>query len=370
MGFWQTGYLEFHEEVGLGTDEYEPPKRQYPCSMCEEVFDTAEALQQHRFESHPLHPPLLILRGKECRSHRIQITSKLKVDEVRAEQCDRVVVNRQEVPIQAFARELAVRTSDTCRVALSNADTTTEYTLEFRIASAQDLVGVEREFERIASGRRLDMRTVESFIDATKEFATADTYSDGVCTYLHGVLAKEQAAGCPLPYEKYRAKYERAVDELNSYDRPLARAIVSAIEFHHNHFPEAATSGGNSRIGRAAWKYQRWLGPRAGEPTGTPKPPQTTNALEQSVTDRETEQIATWAIQPAWILTREAKEMEAFVKRDVAEFDRVKVRILLSEMYAAIGDAPRAIDHAKDLSHIHGFEEWANKRIQACSRRA
>ena len=370
MGFWHTGYIEFHEEVGFGTDEYQAPTREYPCAACGTIFATAAALQQHRFESHPLRPPMLIVQGTQGRSRRMLITSKLEPADVHVEPCDRVLLNGQEIPADTLGHALAAQSSGTCRVFLTDGDATSEFTLEFRVASEDDLLGVEREFERIASKKRLDMRTVDDLIAATRQFETASGYSDGICAYLFGVLAKERATDCPLPYAKYSDKYEQGVDTLSGYDRPLARAIVSVIEFHHNHFAEAALRGGNSRIGQAARAYQRWLDARDGDATCVSERHSARDALEKWVTDRETEEIARWAVRPLRALANEATKMEAFLKRDVAEFDRVKVRILLSEMWASVGDMTQAIEHAMSLRHRSRFEQWAEMKIRVCSGRA
>ena len=42
MGFWQTGYGEFHEEVGLEGYEFGTSTPEYPCGACGEIFATAD----------------------------------------------------------------------------------------------------------------------------------------------------------------------------------------------------------------------------------------------------------------------------------------------------------------------------------------
>ena len=369
MGFWHTGYMEFHEEVGLRTYEYEPPTPEYPCAACGEIFPSADALRQHRFESHPLRPPPLILRNRECRARPVVITSRLEPADVHVERCEQALLNGEIIPVQALGHRLAAQSSGRCRVILRSGDAAPEFTVEFRIASEHDLRGVEHEFKRIAEKKRLDMRTVEDFIAATEQFTTASGYSDGICTYLHGVLAKERATGFPLPYESYEAKFERSVEELSGYDRPLARTIVSVIEFHHNHFREVVLNGRNSRIAGAARKYLRWLDGHSGEtPTGS-EPQSTSSTLERWVTDRETEEIARWTMLSAQTLFRHRTDLEAFLELDVADFDRVKVRILLSEMYTAVGETAWAADHAKSLGNLKGFEDWAKRKIHAYSEK-
>ena len=207
MGFWHTGYMEFHEEVGLAGYEFRTKRREFPCAACGQVFETADELQTHRLEAHPLHRPALIVHGAVAGSRRVFITSKIKPTDVLVERCDRVLVNGRATEVERLGEDLAARSWGNYRLILSGDEVEAEHTVEFRIASDQDLAGVEEEFSRIARTKRLDMRIVENLIGATRRFETARSYSDAICTYLHGVLAKERSAGCPLPYEKYNAKY-------------------------------------------------------------------------------------------------------------------------------------------------------------------
>ena len=362
MGFWHTGYMDFHEEVGLEGYEFRPNTRQFPCAACAEVFATADELQTHRLEQHPLHRPALIVRGAEVGSRRVIITSKLKPTDVVLERCERVLVNGKEISGKRLGEDLAARSWETCRLVLCGDEAQGELTVEFRIASEEDLAGVEDEFARIAGSKRLDVRTVEDLIRATRRLKTARGYSDAMCTYLHGVLAKERAADYPLPYARYNAKYTESVDVLNWYDRPLARAIVSVIEFHHNHFADAARKGRTSRTGEAARMFESWLHAHDEDTTNAGQGSATGNGLDSWVSDQDTDQIVFWTLQPKEGLIREAEKMEAFVRRDVAEFDRVKVRILLAEMYWAMGEKSRASEHAKSVGS-RAFDDWARTRI-------
>ena len=363
MGFWHTGYIEFHEDAGLEGYEFEASTREYPCDTCGEIFGTTDDLQTHRLESHPLHRPALIVRGAEAGARSVVITSRLEATDVIVERCEQVLINGRECPVEGLGEELAARSWQNCRLLLSGNETTAEFTLDFRIASAKDLAGVEDEFARIARTERLDMRTVEDLIRATQQFPTAKGYSDAICTYLHGVLAKERSGGSAPPYKEYNAKYTESVDALNWYDRPLARAIVSVIEFHHNHFAEAARKGRGWRIGEAARKYQRWLHPPDEHTADPVRETAGGDGLDDWVTDRETEEVVLWTMLPIERLVGETDKMEAFLTRDGAAFDRVKVRILLAEMYWAMGERPRASEHAKNVRNLGGFENWARSRI-------
>ena len=52
MGFWHTGYMEFHEPVGLGSGVKATPPV-FRCSHCPATFPSSAELRTHRFEMHP-----------------------------------------------------------------------------------------------------------------------------------------------------------------------------------------------------------------------------------------------------------------------------------------------------------------------------
>ena len=82
MGFWHTGYIEFHEPSGLDVG-YRPSKVWYPCRHCTSKFDTIEDLRRHRFEAHPLARPMLFVQGQRVVRDRRQrhVTAEVSGDE-------------------------------------------------------------------------------------------------------------------------------------------------------------------------------------------------------------------------------------------------------------------------------------------------
>src|SRR5262245_24018299 len=130
MGFWHTGYIEFHEPVGLG--EWRPTPPVFRCVHCASVFATREALREHRFQAHPLRRPLLFLKGNEVGTQPVRITKRLDQGDIRVELCDRAAINGAPLAPTKVAPTLARVTSDVIRVTLERHGVTAVFELDFR----------------------------------------------------------------------------------------------------------------------------------------------------------------------------------------------------------------------------------------------
>ena len=367
MGFWHTGYMEFHEAVGLG--DWRPTPPVYRCVHCDAAFSSPDDLRDHRFHAHPLRRPLLLIRGQEIGTHPLRITSTLKASDVRIEECDRAWLNGAEISVARVPSRLARTSSDVVRLVLQKVGVDAVFELDFRVASTSDLEGVEHQFRRTALGRKLDRRAVEEFISAAARFRSAIGYCDGICTYLYGVLSKERGGASSLPYEAYAGKFSKAAEELAVYDRPLAHTIGGLVAFHFNHFRDAAGLATDaSRVGSVSARYAAWLERTRTMLTSLPVVVARADPIETLVTDWETEQILRQASRPLAALASTTGELEAFLNRDVAEFDRVKVRMLLAEVYSADGDIERSLKHARTLRNLPALERWSENLIEALSQ--
>ena len=359
MGFWQTGYSEFHEPVGLDP-KFESQPQRFPCEQCGEVYSSPDELLTHRFEAHPLHRPVMLVRGRELGTKRIRITQPLLAADVHIPHCDRALFNGGDIPIPCLPDKLAAISSDVCRIVLSKDGVDAAFELDFCIASKEDLEGVEDQFKRLARGYRLDTYVIEEFIAGASGFTTAVSYYDGICAYLYGVLAKEKKGGSTLPYDAYEGKFSKAAEELAAYDRPFARTIGSLIGFHFNHFQDATCLSPESRAGRVSARYSGWIK----SPGSLDQHTTDTDRLEALVTDWETEQILRWASRPLNDLAGTAADIENLLGRALAEYDRAKLHILLGELSAQSGDVNKARRHAKALRNVSGFQEWAEALIE------
>ena len=139
---------------------------------------------------------------------------------------------------------------------------------------------------------------------------------------------------------------------------------MSLIEFHYNHFRESAFRFPNSRVGSVAKRYLAWIEPQDTVPNPVTSADKSVSRLEALVTDWETEQILGWGVRPVIPLEKDVEAIELFLKRDLAEFDKVKLHVLLGEIYALSGNPERALEHAKRLRNLAALEKWAETLIQ------
>jgi hypothetical protein len=64
------------------------------------------------------------------------------------------------------------------------------------------------------------------------------------------------------------------------------------------------------------------------------------------------------------VLADRVEDIGLFLKRDLAEFDRVKLHMLLGEIFASIGDVKSALEHARALRNLPTVETWAEVLIR------
>jgi hypothetical protein len=364
MGFWHTGYIEFHQPDW----EFDSTTISIlvTCSECEASFTDLDSLRSHRFESHRLKVPKLFLGEREIGSHPVKVTKPIKLDDVYVENVDLVFLNEREIRAAELSRELASISRDTCKIRLEKRSVVSEFTLVINVASKKDLSGVERAFQNLVNGRNLNARAIEKFISDSCGFESAIGYCDGISLYLYGVLAKEGCSEIQTPFENYPGKFNAAADKLIGFDRPLAKSIASLIAFHFNQFAASTSIANDGRVRFAADTFARLL-----KGTGRPAKKErveTRSMTDALITDLDLERIIRWSITPVTELVRSIAEIEALMRssitaRPINEFDRAKLQILLCETYSANGNSKKALEHARALRNISSFEHWAESVI-------
>ena len=134
MGFWQTGYMEFHADedlMGLPWRVYSPV---FSCNECPAKFDSQRALSDHRFEQHKLRRPVLRIKGVELLSKPLTATKALDPADIEFGPCDSLALNGVPVPIDEFALRLAEVREGTATIDLRRNGDSYRHAILFKIA--------------------------------------------------------------------------------------------------------------------------------------------------------------------------------------------------------------------------------------------
>lgn len=366
MGFWHTGYAEFHEVTGLGTSgPVELPEIVFACSQCSHRFSHMEELRRHRFERHPVRQPALLVRGRSVGSLGFNVFHPLSPADVVAEDAVRCMVNGAPVDPWDLGPFLSRMTRECIEVVLENDGAVTRCKLDFRIAIEAHLDGVEAAFMRMANYRALDMDAVGRFIRECDAYPTAMPYCDGICHYLYGVMAKEGSLDSGLPASQYAERFLMACEELGGFDRPLALGIRSLVAFHFNRFADAAILSPDRRLRHAASAFSGLLS--GGSLSGDAAPGEPARDVVGSLlTDQDTGQILAYATGGVDVLARQSAALVARLRRS-SGYDRFKYLLLASEALAVQDDAAargRARRLVREVATHDDARPWAQGMLE------
>lgn len=371
MGFWHTGYAEFHEPTGLGEYVYAPPPPvRYACEHCSQSFMDLEVLRKHRFEQHPVRQPTMLLRGKPVGALPQLLMTPLDASDVVVEDVTSCLVNGKPLPVARLGLQLAAMRREYVDVELRNEGATTRCRLDFKVADEAHLAGVETAFLRLARDRLLNIQAVSRFNDDCRAFASAMPYCDGISHYLYGVMAKERSPDSGLKHEEYIQRFLRSSEELSGFDRPFARSVRSLVAFHFNQFDDAEYLAPEGPLRHAAgafagllqglpWHYDEAFSPAQG------------CAVEDLLTDQHTLQILSDASHGLVGLKARADELLAHLRRAPASgYDYMKRMLLACEALAA-RDEPASHAEARKLARmVSGKPDtsaWANAMLERLS---
>lgn len=355
MGFWFTGYFDFHEPTGLDPP-FVPPPVTYQCSLCLKVFSALEAYEKHRFEAHPRIRPALLIRGMEIGDSEFALTSPLRRNDISVVGASKATLNGIAFEPDTLARELLHISQSTADIVLEHEGVRASFRLRIELASEEDLTAVEAAFKAMAARRRLDRRAVEEFIGEARRAESALRYIDGICEYLYGVLAKQESGVSSIGHDRYPVRFTRASEILASYGRPLAYAIRGLVAFNFNQFDSALNLSPNTRVSMAAQRYSEWLEGRIA--TSRSCPQLFGNRIDTFLTDFETEEILKRCMQPLDALARDLPALEDRIKRAMSGFDRAKMLVLAAEASAYSGHRDGARWYARELRNTRAFESW------------
>lgn len=367
MGFWHTGYAEFHEPTGLADYVYSPPPPiRYVCEHCTENFGDVEALRRHRFERHPLRQPALLMRGRAVGALPVTVLSSLRADDIVVEDAIRCKVNGRSVAPHTLGELLSPMSREFVEVELANDGVSTRCQLDFRIADESHLAGVEGAFLRLARDRELTIDAISRFIQDCRAFDSAMPYCDGVCHYLYGVLAKEKSPDSGLRHDEYAERFLRASDGLSGFSRTLANSVCALVAFHFNQFDEAELLAPEGALRHASGAFAGLLQgmPWHFEMAFSPAPG---SAVEDLLTDQDTLQVLGDASHGLVELKGRADELLEHLHRSGAGYDRLKRVLLTGEAMAAREDeASKTVARrlAREMAAQSDTRAWAEAMLE------
>lgn len=368
MGFWHTGYMEFHELTGLPRCDYVPSRPRFACELCEAYFEDLKALRQHKFESHRIQQPALYIHGKSVGSVRAILLTPLCKEDVAIINSEYCTANGKQISLDSLVSFLVEQTNRFVTFELHNHGATSRFNLDFRVASDNDLTGVEQAFLGMVGRKSLSPFEVSSFNSTCRDFPSALQYCDGIAQFLYGMLAKEGHPDCSVDYSKYIEKFYRASEALKVINRPLSRAIRAVIAFHLNQFEEAESLApcGDLRVGAGIFSslIQGFPLPRKQQTLGTndANQPETPRIFDNMLSDVSTQNLINWTLLGSELLTSKTDELlQQLESGNVNDYDRLKLIILVCETLTQSNDPTKqslASSYGREICNLTDLQMW------------
>lgn len=364
MGFWHTGYLDLHDPTGFGDWTGPDLRMRFDCARCRASFDSLEALRQHRFERHPVRQPRAYFRGLEVGAQTIPVRSAFEPSDWVFDAVEEVRVNGRKMRPAGVGLHLASLRDEFVQLELVGMDVAVSVRLDIRIALDEDLLGVEETLLKMASLRRLTVETIEILIRDCASYRSGLDYLHGITRYLYGVLAKERAPSSGLRFADYVRYFNEAEQTLAGFGRPVAHLIRALVAFHYNRFEDARWLAPTGRLRHAAGAFAALLD-TAGFPWHLESAfaDQSESALEALMTDIHTETILRWSALGVSELSDITDDLEAALRFEWADYDKMKVDLMLAEACAARRDFGCAQRKARELVGRPETEAWAQRLL-------
>ena len=356
MGFWHPDYGDktVTDLEGLYSNQSPKPIQ---CHQCQTIFNSEEELKLHVFVEHPNPMPELKFRGKTV-PDRLKIYDSPGDSDLELSQVDTIQHEGKEIDISALVDLIHERPNDLLSVYISNLASTQEITIQTMIADPDDLEGVEDVFINIVKEETLDPKVVSEFIEATRQFDSAITYSTGISEYLWGVLEKEGAVGISSDLS-FIKKFNGALDRVTPYAETMkiAATISSLIHFNFNQFWKGYIDGHGQKVGQLSRMFAEQLSTVA--PIAIPKETLTNN-LDCALSDYET-------IRLLDILEGDAPPNELLStlsdieQNSRSSYDRTKAKIMTVRQLIIMEETPDIIiKTARTLRTDPSFGNWAS----------
>ncbi|GLW26298.1 hypothetical protein Mame01_63400 [Microbispora amethystogenes] len=363
MGFWHTGYMEFHEPSGEDPDwKPSPPKAPtFPCHECGLIFSSERDRRAHQFDGHAIKRPILVFKGRECGRTRLLVTALSTPSDWRASDVVSISVNGQPSTADQAAHFLASTKSGVQTVTVRNGPLERTFEFDFCLAEEEDLRLVDQALDKLISNRELSLQTIDAFIMRAGRGETARRYREGLASYLYGVLHREASQDRAGPADAtgallYEQRYNSAVSILGAFDRPPAEAICGLVAFHYNQFGLAVRKTNSHRVSDVAARFRSMI---EGAPFATASLiDRTHGSFDEALSDSVTEELLNVSAMAV-----DGSELEPLhhllpALNELRPADQFKVRLIASEALLAAGDVKEASKHSEALRHSRGTDAW------------
>lgn len=363
MGFWHTGYMEFHEPTeGWSDIPFVPIPPEFPCEQCNAIFLTPELLNVHRFEGHASNRARLFLHKRECGRSRTSIVSPTVASDWVFENAISITVNGR--PVDEFtAKQILSSSKGVVKVGLQGEHIVHNFEFAFEMADEADLDAVESAFSELILNRELSSFAIQKFMKRCRSLDASSRYFNGLASYLYGVLAREHSPESSLWQDSkgmttYRSRFDDAVSQLSLIDRAHAKTVCGLVAFHYNHFDIAMRKTQSPRISQVAGRLSSMMSASETGDTCALLGFFDSSSLERALCDDVTERLLRWCAIP---LDGSAHDSIEEIERAIpaAEpLDQLKMHLIAGEHYLVCGQADQALQHADDLRHTPAASAW------------
>jgi hypothetical protein len=215
----------------------------FECEICKTTFKDEKQLNEHRYTTHPIKSPLIIIKNEQLGHTKKRFFEKLTPDDIRIENCSHIVVNdKEKITPDELIKVLSNQVCGFLKLDLSNKECNRAYEIEFSVANKISLEAIEEAFTTHFRQDDLTLQKINSYTDEVKLHESGQEYAEAYLDYLYGVLAKEQNEEILTSFTEYVARFNKAYDVLRYYPRPLACSVCAIISFNNNFFESSQTT--------------------------------------------------------------------------------------------------------------------------------
>jgi hypothetical protein len=368
----------------LAAHDFVPPRGptlpSFQCPFCKHSFREPQLLNSHIQALHSVERPFLLIAGKEPATEDV-IRTSVPLRSLEVFNCTELAAGFDGDPIQPIklallAKRLAKLHRATIRVRLLNVSSgpiqpvEQEYHLKVIVPDDRSLARADELFLGRFGVDNVDLRTVDSFYEVTRNGAAAE-YAEALADYVRAVLLKDgdPRTGVSNQLHHYHDIERRALSTLQSFERPLAKLLSALMRFGLNDFSRWEEATGFAGLDQA----YSILGPltpegRIGEEDGITSVVQKTRArVFICPVDGGTDTVTRLAEQatelPRWGLRAEERFCVLADQASVDSLDRAKIRALWAAAALRLGATTSAERALRLLDGDPTFGDWASRNL-------